>query len=60
MPEELDNKNMTIGSLGLTNAEENDLVAFLQTLSDGFVPITPASLSKPAVTGKAALPPHSQ
>ena len=57
MPEELDNKNMTIGNLGLTNAEENDLVAFLQTLSDGFVPITPASLSKPAVVRKAALPP---
>ena len=24
MPEEQDNKNMTIGNLGLTNAEEND------------------------------------
>jgi cytochrome c peroxidase len=60
MPEELDNKNMTIGSLGLTNAEENDLVAFLQTLSDGFVPITPASLSTPAVVRKAALPPSHQ
>jgi len=59
-PEEQDNKNMTIGNLGLTDAEENDLVTFLQTLTDGFVPITPASLSKPAVTGKAALPPGSQ
>jgi cytochrome c peroxidase len=60
MPEEQDNKNMTIGNLGLTNAEENDLVAFLETLTDGFVPITPASLSKPAVVRKASLPPHSQ
>jgi len=59
-PEEQDNKNMTIGNLGLTNAEENDLVAFLQTLTDGFVPITPASLGKPPVMRKAALPPHSQ
>jgi cytochrome c peroxidase len=60
MPEEQDNKNMTIGNLGLTNAEENDLVTFLETLTDGFVPITPASLSKPTVVRKAALPPHSQ
>jgi len=59
-PEEQDNKNMTIGNLGLTDAEENDLVAFLQTLTDGFVPITSASLSKPAVMGKAALPPSHQ
>ena len=60
MPEEQDNKNMTIGNLGLTSAEENDLVAFMETLTDGFVPITPASLSKPAVMGKAALPPSHQ
>ena len=59
-PEEQDNKNMTIGNLGLTNAEENQLVAFLETLTDGFVPITPASLSKPQVVRKAALPPGSQ
>jgi hypothetical protein len=45
------------GDLGLSNAEENDLVAFLETLSDGFVPIIPASLSKPAVVRKPALPP---
>jgi hypothetical protein len=59
MPEEQDNKNMTIENLGLTNAEENDLVAFLQTLTDGFVTVTPASLSKPKVVRKAALPPLS-
>jgi cytochrome c peroxidase len=27
-----------IGNLGLTNREENDLVAFLKALSDGFIP----------------------
>jgi cytochrome c peroxidase len=59
-PEEQDNKNMTIGNLGLTDAEENDLVAFLETLTDGFVSITPALLSKPAVVRKAALPPSHQ
>jgi cytochrome c peroxidase len=59
-PEEQDNKNMTIGNLGLTDAEENDLVAFMTTLVDGFVPITPASLSKPMVVRKPALPPSHQ
>jgi cytochrome c peroxidase len=60
MPEEQDNKNLTIGNLGLSNAEENQLVAFLQTLTDGFVPISPPGLSLPSVLRKAALPPHSQ
>ena len=27
---------MTIGSLGLTDAEEDQIVAFMQTLTDGF------------------------
>ncbi len=57
MPEEQDNKNMTIGNLGLTSAQEDDIVTFLQTLTDGVVPITPATLSKPLVVRKAALPP---
>ena len=30
------NQDMTTGNLGLTDAEENQIVAFLQTLSDGF------------------------
>ena len=34
MPE--NNLDMTSGNLGLTAGEENDIVAFLQTLSDGF------------------------
>ena len=36
MPEVKNNIDMTSGNLGLTDEEENDIVAFLQTLSDGF------------------------
>jgi cytochrome c peroxidase len=36
MPEVRNNIDMTSGNLGLTEEEENDIVAFLQTLSDGF------------------------
>jgi cytochrome c peroxidase len=36
MPEVKNNIDMTSGNLGLTEEEENDIVAFLQTLSDGF------------------------
>jgi cytochrome c peroxidase len=36
MPEVRNNMDMTSGNLGLTDEEENDIVAFLQTLSDGF------------------------
>jgi cytochrome c peroxidase len=37
-PESTDNLNTTkVGRLGLTEAEENDLVSFMQTLSDGFM-----------------------
>jgi len=36
MPEVPNNLDMTIGKLGLTDMEENQIVAFLQTLSDGF------------------------
>src|SRR6266404_4148519 len=35
-PEVLNNIDMTTGALGLTDTEENQIVAFLQTLSDGF------------------------
>ena len=38
MPEDTDNENMTIGKLGLTSEEEDDIVAFLKTLVDGFKP----------------------
>lgn len=36
-----------LGKLGLTDAEEDDLVAFLETLSDGYVPTQP---TQPTVT----------
>ncbi len=35
-PEVTENITMSIGSLGLSDAEENQLVAFMQTLTDGF------------------------
>ena len=35
-PEVPQNMDMTIGHLGLTDQEENQIVAFLQTLNDGF------------------------
>jgi cytochrome c peroxidase len=36
MPEVKNNIDMTSGRLGLTDREENQIVAFLQTLTDGF------------------------
>jgi cytochrome c peroxidase len=36
MPEVPNNIDMTIGMLGLTDAEEDQIVIFLQTLTDGF------------------------
>ena len=36
MPEVKNNEDMTVGKLGLTDTEENQIVAFLQTLTDGF------------------------
>ena len=36
VPEVPQTKDMTVGSLGLTAAEEDQIVAFLQTLTDGF------------------------
>src|SRR2546426_41513 len=36
MPEVRNNLDMTTGNLGLTDQEENQVVAFLQTLTDGF------------------------
>ena len=35
-PELKANEDMTVGHLGLTDKEEDQIVAFLQTLSDGF------------------------
>jgi cytochrome c peroxidase len=36
-PEVPNNIDMTTGALGLTDTEENQVVAFLQTLNDGFI-----------------------
>jgi cytochrome c peroxidase len=36
MPEVKNNLDMTTGKLGLTDMEENQIVAFLQTLTDGY------------------------
>jgi cytochrome c peroxidase len=36
VPEVADTMNHTIGTLGLTSAEEDDIVAFLKTLTDGY------------------------
>jgi cytochrome c peroxidase len=38
-PESTDNMNTSrVGNLGLSDAEEDDLVSFMQTLTDGFMP----------------------
>ena len=37
-PEVSTNKDMTIGNLGFTSAQEDEVVAFLMTLTDGYVP----------------------
>jgi cytochrome c peroxidase len=58
MPEDPNNENMTIGKLRLSSAEEDDLVAFLETLTDGFVKPSSAAASTPAsLTRKPATPP---
>ena len=36
MPEVKNNIDMTTGNLGLTDKEEDQIVAFLETLTDGF------------------------
>jgi cytochrome c peroxidase len=36
MPEVPNNLDMTVGNLGLSDQEENQIVAFMQTLTDGF------------------------
>ena len=41
MPEVPNNVDMTTGALGLTDTEENQIVAFLETLTDGYNPANP-------------------
>jgi hypothetical protein len=38
MPEDSNNLNTTIGKLGLSPEEEDDIVSFLNTLVDGYKP----------------------
>jgi cytochrome c peroxidase len=53
MPEDPNNINMTIGHLGLSPTEENELVAFLETLTDGFVKtVATANTRKPTTPPK--------
>jgi cytochrome c peroxidase len=40
-PEVPNNIDMTTGALGLTDTEENQIVAFLETLTDGYNPANP-------------------
>jgi cytochrome c peroxidase len=47
-PEVSENLSMNIGRLGLTEAEENQVVAFLRTLTDGYTrPYTDANSFRP-------------
>jgi hypothetical protein len=41
MPEVPNNIDMTVGHLGLTDTEENQLVIIMQALNDGFDPAHP-------------------
>jgi cytochrome c peroxidase len=56
-PEVNANVDQTIGHLGLTPTEENEIVRFLQTLSDGFFVPPTQSTQRPVQT---ALPPRFQ
>ncbi len=46
-PEVLPNMNIVIGNLQLTEAEENEIVLFLKTLTDGYAPPSGASVPTP-------------
>lgn len=51
VPEVADNVNrIELGNLGLTPQQEADLVAFLQTLTDGFGETMPANFVLPVIT----------
>jgi hypothetical protein len=47
MPEVPNNIDMTVGNLGLTDQEENQLVLIMQDLSDGFDPAHPGVTTFP-------------
>jgi cytochrome c peroxidase len=59
-PEVTNRENMTIGHLGLTDQEENLIVIFMQTLTDGFDPTNPTVSTYPNIdtfTGQCAIAP---
>ncbi len=49
MPEVPDNIDMTVGNLGLTDQEENQLVIIMQGLNDGFDPANPSVSTYPDI-----------
>jgi cytochrome c peroxidase len=49
MPEVPNNIDMTVGNLALTDQEENLIVTFLQTLTDGFDPANPSVSTYPNI-----------
>ena len=44
-PEVYENQDPTIGNLGLSSADEDDIVAFLKTLTDGYTTVSPLNVS---------------
>ena len=57
MPEDPNNENMSIGHLGLSSGEEDALVAFLETLTDGFVKPSASTSAPASLARKIATPP---
>jgi len=49
MPEVPNNIDMTVGNLGLTDQEENQLVIIMQALNDGFDPANPSVSTYPDI-----------
>jgi cytochrome c peroxidase len=49
MPEVPNNIDMTVGHLGLTDQEENQLVIIMQALTDGFDPANPSVSTYPNI-----------
>jgi cytochrome c peroxidase len=41
-PEVMQNEDPTVGNLGLSDQDEDDIVAFLETLTDGYTKTNPA------------------
>jgi cytochrome c peroxidase len=49
MAEVPNNIDMTVGNLGLSDQQENEIVTFLQTLTDGFNPANPSVSTYPNI-----------